>query len=161
MKFFHLINYNSLIICIFLLLSSLFLFSYLFKSKVLIIGSLLIFIFFAIFFTFNKITQHNSSKYNYVSNEIINNQNTLIYLYSNYWVACTAYKPFVKRLKNDISTHKIHFVEYDIATLQGKDFSNLYNYKSVPSMFLLNQDGNVIKQWNSLPELNQILIYIK
>ena len=67
----------------------------------------------------------------------------------------------MKRLKNDISTHKIHFVEYDIATLQGKDFSNLYNYKSVPSMFLLNQDGNVIKQWNSLPELNQILIYIK
>ena len=160
MKFFHLINYNSLIICIFLLLSSLFLFSYL-KIQ----GSYrhygIAFIFFAIFFTFNKITQHNSSKYNYISNEIINNQNTLIYLYSNYWVACTAYKPFVKRLKNDISNHKIHFVEYDIATLQGKDFSNLYNYKSVPSMFLLNQDGNVIKQWNRLPELNQILIYIK
>ena len=67
----------------------------------------------------------------------------------------------MKGLKKDISNHKIHFVEYDIATLQGKDFSNLYNYKSVPSMFLLNQDGNVIKQWNRLPELNQILIYIK
>ena len=161
MKFFYLINYNSLIICIFLLLSSLILFSYLYKSKILITGSLLIFIFFALFFTFNKITQHNSSKYDYINNEIKNNQNTLIYLYSNYWAACTAYKPFVKRLKNDISINKIHFVEYDITTLQGKDFSDLYNYKSVPSMILLNQDGNVIKQWNRLPRLNQILKYIK
>ena len=161
MKLFHLINYNSLIICIFLLLSSLILFSYLYKSKILITGSLLIFIFFALFFTFNKITQHNSSKYDYINNEIKNNQNTLIYLYSNYWAACTAYKPFVKRLKNDISINKIHFVEYDITTLQGKDFSDLYNYKSVPSMILLNQDGNVIKQWNRLPRLNQILKYIK
>ena len=161
MKFFYLINYNSLIICIFLLLSSLFLFSYLYKSKILITVSLLIFIFFALFFTFNKITQHNSSKYDYINNEIKNNQNTLIYLYSNYWAACTAYKPFVKRLKNDISINKIHFVEYDITTLQGKDFSDLYNYKSVPSMILLNQDGNVIKQWNRLPRLNQILKYIK
>ena len=161
MKFFYLINYNSLIICIFLLLSSLFLFSYLYKSKILITGSLLIFIFFALFFTFNKITQHNSSKYDYINNEIKNNQNTLIYLYSNYWAACTAYKPFVKRLKNDISINKIHFVEYDITTLQGKDFSDLYNYKSVPSMILLNQEGNVIKQWNRLPRLNQILKYIK
>tara|TARA_Y100000782_G_C10145332_1_gene249091 strand:- start:960 stop:1163 length:204 start_codon:yes stop_codon:yes gene_type:complete len=67
----------------------------------------------------------------------------------------------VKRLKNDISINKIHFVEYDITTLQGKDFSDLYNYKSVPSMILLNQDGNVIKQWNRLPRLNQILKYIK
>jgi hypothetical protein len=67
----------------------------------------------------------------------------------------------VKRLQNDINKYNIHFVEYDIATLQGKDFSNLYNYKSVPSMFLLDQDGNVIKQWNRLPKLNQILIYIK
>ena len=161
MKFFHLINYNSLIICISLLLISLFLFSYLYKSKVLIICSVSIFIFFAIFFTFNKITQHHSSKYNYISNEIINNQNTLIYLYSNYWATCTVYKPFVKRLQNDINKYNIHFVEYDIATLQGKDFSNLYNYKSVPSMILLNQDGNVIKQWNRLPRLNQILKYIK
>ena len=161
MKFFYLINYNSLIICIFLLLSSLILFSYLYKSKILITGSLLIFIFFALFFTFNKITQHNSSKYDYINNEIKNNQNTLIYLYSNYWAACTAYKPFVKRVKNDISINKIHFVEYDITTLQGKDFSDLYNYKSVPSMILLNQDGNVIKQWNRLPRLNQILKYIK
>ena len=161
MKFFYLINYNSLIICIFLLLSSLILFSYLYKSKILITGSLLIFIFFALFFTFNKITQHNSSKYDYINNEIKNNQNTLIYLYSNYWAACTAYKPFVKRLKNDISINKIHFVEYDITTLQGKDFSDLYNYKSVPSMILLNQDGNVIKQWNRLPRVNQILKYIK
>ena len=161
MKFFYLINYNSLIICIFLLLSSLFLFSYLYKSKILITGSLLIFIFFALFFTFNKITQHNSSKYDYINNEIKNNQNTLIYLYSNYWAACTAYKPFVKRLKNDISINKIHFVEYDITTLQGKDFSDSYNYISVPSMILLNQDGNVIKQWNRLPRLNQILKYIK
>ena len=72
MKFFYLINYNSLIICIFLLLSSLFLFSYLYKSKILITGSLLIFIFFALFFTFNKITQHNSSKYDYINNEIKN-----------------------------------------------------------------------------------------
>ena len=54
----------------------------------------------------------------------------------------------MKRLQNDINKYNIHFVEYDIATLQGKDFSNLYNYKSVPSMFLLDQDGNVIKQWN-------------
>ena len=161
MKFFYLINYNSLIICIFLLLSSLFLFSYLYKSKIFITGSLLIFIFFAFFFTFNKITQHISSKYDYINNEINNNQNTLIYLYSNYWAACTAYKPFVKRLKNDISINKIHFVEYDITTLQGKDFSDLYNYKSVPSIILLNQDGNVIKQWNRLPRLNQILKYIK
>ena len=161
MKFFYLINYNSLIICIFLLLSSLILFSYLYKSKILITGSLLIFIFFALFFTFNKITQHNSSKYDYINNEIKNNQNTLIYLYSNYWAACTAYKPFVKRLKNNIRINKIHFVEYEIATLQGKDFSDLYNYKSVPSMILLNQDGNVIKQWNRLPRLNQILKYIK
>ena len=161
MKFVHLINYNSLIICIFLLLTSLLLFSYLYKSKVLIIASLFVFVFFALFFTFNKITQHNSSKYNYVSNEIIDNQNTLIYLYSNYWAACTAYKPFVKRLKADVNRNKIHFVQYDIATLQGKDFSNIYNHKSVPSMFLLNQDGLVIKQWNRLPELNQILIYIK
>ena len=161
MKLFHLINYNSLIICIFLLLTSLLLFSYLYKSKVLIITSLFVFVFFALFFTFNKITQHNSSKYNYVSNEIIDNQNTLIYLYSNYWAACTAYKPFVKRLKADVNRNKIHFVQYDIATLQGKDFSNIYNHKSVPSMFLLNQDGLVIKQWNRLPELNQILIYIK
>ena len=67
----------------------------------------------------------------------------------------------MKRLKNDISINKIHFVEYDITTLQGKDFSDLYNYKSVPSMILLNQDGNVIKQWNRLPRLNQILKYIK
>ena len=161
MKFFHLINYNSLIICIFLLLTSLLLFSYLYKSKVLIIASLFVFVFFALFFTFNKITQHNYSKYNYVSNEIIDNQNTLIYLYSNYWAACTAYKPFVKRLKADVNRNKIHFVQYDIATLQGKDFSNIYNHKSVPSMFLLNQDGLVIKQSNRLPELNQILIYIK
>ena len=161
MKFFHLINYNSLIICIFLLLTSLLLFSYLYKSKVLIITSLFVFVFFALFFTFNKITQHNSSKYNYVSNEIIDNQNTLIYLYSNYWAACTAYKPFVKRLKVDVNKYKIHFVQYDIATLQGKDFSNIYNHNSVPSMFLVNQDGVLIKQWNGLPELNQILIYIK
>ena len=124
-------------------------------------ASLFVFVFFALFFTFNKITQHNSSKYNYVSNEIIDNQNTLIYLYSNYWAACTAYKPFVKRLKADVNRNKIHFVQYDIATLQGKDFSNIYNHKSVPSMFLLNQDGLVIKQWNRLPKLNQILIYIK
>ena len=67
----------------------------------------------------------------------------------------------MKRLKNDISINKIHFVEYDITTLQGKDFSDLYNYKSVPSMILLNQDGNVIKQWNRLQRLNQILKYIK
>ena len=67
----------------------------------------------------------------------------------------------MKRLKNDISINKIHFVEYDITTLQGKDFSDLYNYKSVPSIILLNQDGNVIKQWNRLPRLNQILKYIK
>ena len=161
MKLFHLINYNSLIICIFLLLTSLLLFSYLYKSKILIIASLFVFVFFALFFTFNKITQHNSSKYDYVSNEIIDNQNTLIYLYSNYWAACTVYKPFVKRLKADINKNKIHFVQYDIATLQGKDFSNIYKHKSVPSMFLLNQDGLVIKQWNRLPELTQILIYIK
>ena len=161
MKLFHLINYNSLIICIFLLLTSLLLFSYLYKSKILIIASLFVFVFFALFFTFNKITQHDSSKYNYVSSEIIDKQNTLIYLYSNYWATCTAYKPFVKRLKVNISKHKIHFVEYEIATLQGKDFSNLYNYKSVPSLFLLNQDGAVIKQWNRLPKVNQIIIYIK
>ena len=67
----------------------------------------------------------------------------------------------MKRLKNDISINKIHFVEYDITTLQGKDFSDSYNYKSVPSMILLNQDGNVIKQWNRLQRLNQILKYIK
>ena len=67
----------------------------------------------------------------------------------------------MKRLKNDISINEIHFVEYDITTLQGKDFSDLYNYKSVPSMILLNQDGNVIKQWNRLPKVNQILKYIK
>ena len=161
MKLFHLINYNSLIICIFLLLTSLLLFSYLYKSKILIFASLFVFVFFALFFTFNKITQHNSSKYNYVSSEIIDNQNTLIYLYSNYWAACAVYKPFVKRLKADVNKNKIHFVQYDIATLQGKDFSNIYNHKSVPSMFLLNQDGLVIKQWNRLPKLNQILIYIK
>ena len=67
----------------------------------------------------------------------------------------------MKRLKVDVNKYKIHFVEYDIATLQGKDFSNIYNHKSVPSMFLVNQDGVLIKQWNGLPELNQILIYIK
>ena len=161
MKFFHLVNYNSLIICIFLLLTSLLLFSYLYKSKTLIIVSLFVFIFFTLFFTFNKITQQDSSKYNYINSEIINNKNSIIYLYSDYWAACIAYKPFVKRLKNDLTNQQIHYVEYDIYTIQGKDFSNLYNHKSVPSMFLLNKDGVVIKQWNRIPELNQILNHIK
>ena len=161
MKFFHLINYNSLIICILLLLTSLLLFSYLYKSKVLIIASLFVFIFITLFFTFNKISQQDSSKYDYISSEILNNQNTLIYLYSNYWAACVAYKPLVKRLKNNLSDQQIYYVEYDVYTLQGKDFSNLYNHKSVPSMFLLNQNGEVIQQWNRIPELVQILKYIK
>ena len=161
MKFFHLINYNSLIICILLLLTSLLLFSYLYKSKVLIIASLFVFIFITLFFTFNKISQQDSSKYDYISSEILNNQNTLIYFYSNYWAACIAYKPLVKRLKNNLSDQQIHYVEYDVYTLQGKDFSNLYNHKSVPSMFLLNQNGEVIQQWNRIPELVQILKYIK
>ena len=64
-------------------------------------------------------------------------------------------------LKNNLSDQQIHYVEYDVYTLQGKDFSNLYNHKSVPSMFLLNQNGEVIQQWNRIPELVQILKYIK
>jgi len=83
MKFFHLINYNSLIICIGLIFVSLLLFSFVYRSKLLIIITLLSLTFGILFITFLKI-QSNYDDQKYITEIIKTNDHTLVYLYSNF-----------------------------------------------------------------------------
>ena len=63
----------------------------------------------------------------------------------------------MKQLSIDINNHPINFIQYEISTNEGNDFIENYNYKSVPSMFLLNNKGTIIKRWNRVPQLDELL----
>ena len=159
MKFFHLINYNSLIICIGLIFVSLLLFSFVYRSKLLIIITLLSLTFGILFITFVKI-QSNYDDQKYITEMIKTNDHTLVYLYSNFWAACVAYKPQVLKLKNNIINIKVNYIEYEISSNQAKDFIEKYKYKSVPHIMLINKQGIIVNKWQSIPEITEISKYI-
>jgi len=160
MKLFQIINYNSLIICVLLVLISIFLFTFLYRSKFLIFISLSLLIVTIAFVSYTKLNKITDSPYDYISVELNKYDNTIVYLYSNYWAACTAYKPLVKQLSISINNYPINFIQYEISTYEGNDFIERYNYKSVPSMFLLNNKGTIINRWNRVPQLNELLKFI-
>ena len=155
MKFFHLINYNSLIICIGLLILSLMLFSFFYRSKPLIFITVTSIILGVIFISSYKL-QDNSADQKYINDVIASNQHTLVYLYSNFWAACVAYKPQVLKLKTELNESIITFIDYEISTKQAKDFIEKYNHKSVPHVMLLDNNGTLIDKWQFIPNLDQI-----
>ena len=159
MKFFHLINYNSLIICIGLIFISLLLFSFVYRSKLLIIVTLLSLTFGILLITYVKI-QSNTDDQKYITEIIKTNDHTVVYLYSNFWAACVAYKPQVLRLKNNVSNIQVNYIEYEISSNQAKDFIEIYNYKSVPHIMLINKQGIIVNKWQSIPDITEINKFI-
>ena len=144
-----------MIICVSLLILSLMLFSFFYRSKPLIFITISSLILGIIFISTYKL-QDNSGDQKYISDVITSNQHTLVYLHSNFWAACVAYKPQVLKLKNTLIDTTITFVDYEISTKQADDFIDKYKYKSVPHVMLLDNKGNLINKWQFIPNLNQI-----
>jgi len=131
------------------------LFSFFYRSKTLIFITTSFLILGIIFISTYKL-QDNSGSQKYISDVITSNQHTLVYLHSNFWAACVAYKPQVLKLKTELNKSVITFIDYEISTKQAKDFIERYNHKSVPHVMLLDNNGTLIDKWQFIPNLDQI-----
>ena len=96
----------------------------------------------------------------YITEIIKTNDHTVVYLYSNFWAACVAYKPQVLRLKNNVSNIQVNYIEYEISSNQAKDFIEIYKYKSVPHVMLINNQGKIVNKWQSIPDITEINKFI-
>ena len=63
------------------------------------------------------------------------NQTLLIYVYSDWWLACTAAKPAVSRLETNLS-NECRVLRVDVKSSVGKHIWNEYNVRSVPTFIL-------------------------
>ena len=153
---FNLINQNSLIIvCVLLsIIVSLLIgkqFGYKWavpstKISIFLIGGLL-------FLTSTK--NNNIETIHDFNSHSEKNQALLIYVYSDWWLACTAAKPAVSRLETKLnSTCKL--LRIDVRSNAGKYLWNKYKVRSVPTFILLNNNIPIWRTEGKIPNANNI-----
>tara|TARA_B100000073_G_scaffold133508_1_gene109380 strand:+ start:1928 stop:2131 length:204 start_codon:yes stop_codon:yes gene_type:complete len=64
------------------------------------------------------------------------------------------------RLKNNVSNIQVNYIEYEISSNQAKDFIEIYKYKSVPHIMLINKQGKIVNKWQSIPDIKEINKFI-
>ena len=153
---FNLINQNSLVI-VFVLLSIIFnllIGKHLgYKWTVFSTVISIIFISGLLFLTSTK-----NSKLDTIDNlnlAFTKNGPILIYVYSDWWLACTAAKPAVSRLETNLS-NECRVLRVDVKSSVGKHIWNEYNVRSVPTFILFINQKPVWRTVSNVPNPNII-----
>ena len=153
---FNLINQNSLVIVsvllaiiISLLIGKQLGYKWAITSTVISI----IFIFGLLFLTStksNKIETIDEFNLSFTKNSPI-----LIYVYSDWWLACTAAKPAVSRLETNLS-NVCKVLRIDVSSDVGKHIWDKYKVRSVPTFILISNQIPIWRTEGVIPNSNNI-----
>ena len=87
------------------------------------------------------------------------NNLSLVYLYSDYWIGCQRAKPIVDQLEIELDP-EIDIKRIDILTEYGSEFSNEYSI-STPGFILLNDTNKELFRFSGVPNKSQFIERLK
>ena len=87
------------------------------------------------------------------------NNLSLVYLYSDYWIGCQRAKPIVDQLEIELDP-EIDIKRIDILTEYGSEFSNEYSI-STPGFILLNDTNKELLRFSGVPNKSQFIERLK
>ena len=92
-------------------------------------------------------------KYGLMDREKIiqNSPYTLIYLYADWWAECVKSKPSVRKLESNLNEEEILIYSLSTETKIGRDFSIFFRNTSIPTTYLINNDGEIMNKWKISP----------
>ena len=93
--------------------------------------------------------------------EEVSTQNnlSLVFLYSDYWIGCQRAKPIVDQLEIELDPD-IDIKRIDILTEYGNEFSNEYSL-STPGFILLNDSNKELLRFTGVPNKSQFAESLK
>lgn len=106
-----------------------------------------------------SIEPDNYAKQLEIKEVVLENNLSLVFLYSDYWLGCQRAKPIVDQLEIELDPD-IDIKRIDILTEYGKEFSNEYSL-STPGFILLNDSNTELLRFTGVPNKSQFTERLK
>ena len=106
-----------------------------------------------------SIEPDNYAKQLEIKEVVMENNLSLVFLYSDYWLGCQRAKPIVDQLEIELDPD-IDIKRIDILTEYGKEFSNEYSL-STPGFILLNDSNTELLRFTGVPNKSQFTERLK
>ena len=105
--------------------------------------------------TFSSTSDKYSSFEDFNKN-IYSGKPVLLFLYSNFWVACLSAKPGVDRLESQIN-NQITVIRINIQSDIGHKIKEQYNLTTVPSFVIFNSRGQKILEKSGIVPIKELI----
>ena len=101
-------------------------------------------------------TSDKYSNFEDFNKNIYSGKTVLLFLYSNFWVACLSAKPGVDRLESQIN-NQITVIRINIQADIGNKVKEQYNLTMVPSFVIFNSQGKKILEQSGIIPTKQLI----